>query len=64
MWQKSHRTGQHKIALAFGGWWLFFLAGNAFAFDQSSQNSAPDYNAILAEKISSNHLMLGMANLG
>ncbi|KNC10461.1 autotransporter [Pantoea sp. RIT-PI-b] len=58
MLQKSQRTGQHKIALAFGGLWLFFLAGNAYAFDQSGQNSAPDYNAILAEKISSNHLML------
>ncbi|MBA0036523.1 autotransporter [Pantoea sp. BIGb0393] len=58
MLQKSQRTGQHKIALAFGGLWLFFLAGNAYAFDQSGQNSAPDYNAILGEKISSNHLML------
>jgi len=58
MLQKSQRTGQHKIALAFGGLWLFFLAGNAYAFDQSGENSAPDYNAILAEKISSNHLML------
>ncbi|WP_343553114.1 autotransporter [Pantoea sp.] len=58
MLQKSQRTGQHKLALAFSGLWLFFLAGNAHAFDQSGQNSAPDYNAILAEKISSNHLML------
>ncbi|MBD9645757.1 MULTISPECIES: autotransporter [unclassified Pantoea] len=58
MLQKSQRTGQHIIALAFGSVWLFFLAGNTYAFDQSSQNSAPDYNAILAEKISSNHLML------
>lgn len=58
MLQKSQRTGQHKIALTLSGWWLFFLAGNAYAFDQSSQNNAPDYNVILAEKISSNHLML------
>ncbi|WP_345827595.1 autotransporter [Pantoea sp. BRR-3P] len=58
MLQKSQRTGQHNLALAFGGLWLFFLAGNAHALDQTSQNSVPDYNAILAEKISSNHLML------
>jgi uncharacterized protein YhjY with autotransporter beta-barrel domain len=58
MLQKSQRTGQHNLALAFSGLWLFFLAGNAHAFDQANQKSAPDYNAILAEKISSNHLML------
>lgn len=58
MLQKSQRIGQHKIALAFSGLWLFFLAGNACAFDQDDQISAPDYNSILAEKISNNHLML------
>ncbi|XXN63345.1 autotransporter [Enterobacter ludwigii] len=58
MVQKSQRTGQHKIVLAIGGLWLCFLAGNSYAYDQASPNSAPDYNAILAEKISNNHLML------
>ncbi len=58
MLQKSQRAGQHKIVLAFGGLWLLMLAGNAFAVDQEQKNILPDYNAILAEKISNNHLML------
>ena len=58
MLQKSQRAGQHKIVLAFGGLWLTILAGNAYALDQAPNNNVPDYNAILAEKISNKHLML------
>ena len=58
MWQNSQRTGQRLFALAFSGGWLLVAALPAYAWDQASESSAPDYNAILAEKISSNHLML------
>ena len=58
MLQKSQRTGQHNLALAFGGFWLLFVAAPGFAQDQLRQSNGPDYNAILAEKISSNHLMV------
>ncbi len=57
MLQKSQRAGQYKIALASGGLWLLILAGDACALDQAQKSPAPDYNAILAEKISNNHLM-------
>ena len=49
MWQNSQRTGQRLLALAFSGggyWWR----PCRHARDQASESSAPDYNAILAEK--------------
>lgn len=58
MLQKSQRTGQHIRMLAFGGVWLLFTAMSANAWGQASGDNVPDYNAILAEKISSNRLML------
>jgi len=58
MLQKSQRTGQHILMLAFGGFWLLFMAMPASAWGQASGDNVADYNAILAEKISSNRLML------
>lgn len=58
MLQKSQRTDQHILMLALGGVWLFLTAAPASAWDQADALNVPDYNAILAEKISSNHLML------
>jgi len=58
MLQKSEWTGQHNLMLAFGSVWLLFAALPAYAWDESGADYVPDYNAILAEKISSNHLML------
>lgn len=58
MLQKSQRTGQHNLALAFASLWLLFVAAPACAWDQGDPRPAPDYNVILAEKISSNQLTL------
>lgn len=57
MLQKSQRTGQHILALAFSSVWLLFMAAPASAWDQADPRGAPDYNAILAEKVFSNHLV-------
>ncbi|MBP2195829.1 autotransporter domain-containing protein [Pantoea cypripedii] len=63
MLQKSQRSGQHILALALVGVWLSACALPARAWDEGSQQhapsaSSPDYDAILAEKISQNHLTL------
>ncbi|MDO6408271.1 autotransporter [Pantoea phytobeneficialis] len=61
MLQKSQRSGQHNLALVMGCAWLFAVSCPVLAWDENSQGqsvASPDYNAILAEKISQNHLML------
>jgi uncharacterized protein YhjY with autotransporter beta-barrel domain len=61
MLQKSQRSGQHNLALVMGSAWLFAVSCPVLAWDETSQGqpvASPDYNAILAEKISQNHLML------